>query len=77
MTVFCESNKKATKEAVHEILKIDIIHNPEFPKLLEHYHLPIFFKQGELFKQGFVDNGREKIYLKTEEQKVMESLQKH
>jgi hypothetical protein len=74
VTVFCESSKKAAKEAVHDIKSIDIIHNPEFPDLLDHYHLPIFFKKGHLFKQGFVDNGREVIQLKSEAEKTVESL---
>ena len=46
-----------------QIKKIDIIHNPEFDKIITQYKLPIFFKSlpsrsTTHFEQGFVDNGR-------------------
>ena len=57
------------EEATHFIKKIDIIHNPEYYELLEDYKLPIFVRSSpkDFYRQGFLDNGRHRIELKSPE----------
>jgi len=45
-----------------------MIHNPEYYRMLGVYKLPVFFKSYSkgFYNQGFVDNGREKVQLKSD-----------
>jgi hypothetical protein len=58
---------------------VDVIYNPEFYRLITKYKIPVFFKSApqSLFSQGFVDNGRQVIELKSDEQLSRDSLRAH
>ena len=47
LTVFTESNRMSAKSATHDILKVDMIYNPEYSQLLTQYSLPVFIRSCE------------------------------
>jgi hypothetical protein len=57
-----------------DVQKIDVIYNSEYDKMIgsKAYILPIMFKslasrQLRYFKQGFIDNGRQKVQIEDPE----------
>ena len=72
LTFSIESDRETVKDEIidFDIQSVDIIHNPEYDRLLESYKIPIFFKSNlheenreSYIRQGFVDNGRHKVWL--------------
>ena len=61
--------QKGTPDLEFDVLKIDIINNPEYEKVTEFYRHPVFFKSApygmNFADQGFVDNGRQIINIGT------------
>lgn len=68
-----ESDKAFTDENADpyffDVKSIDVVFNPDFNFIKQYYRLPVFFKSSQdqgyssFISQGYVDNGREKIYL--------------
>ena len=56
-----------------------MIYNSEYEELIEKYSLPVFFKSTpnrstKFFDQGFIDNGKEVMQLKSDEEMQREQM---
>ena len=54
-----------------DLQKVDLIYNPEYDKIADLYKIPVFFKSDfnkSFLGQGFIDNGRHKVPLKSIEE---------
>ena len=65
---FClESESEVEEEHFVDIMKIDVVYQPEFDQVRTKYKLPVFFKaSNNHFANGFIDNGREIVNLREE-----------
>ena len=71
ITFVTESLNKQIGTTTHYIKKIDMIYNPDFYSFLNLYRIPVFVRSASgvsFSEQGYIDNGRHRIELKSEQQ---------